>query len=93
MVAVKSITFSGPGPRRLPVGLSVARAEDDPRPAHVVEPGETVEVDDELFDRMVEEPFWSAPAGSKPKRGSGSKPTSGDTMAGTEDGPVEEEIS
>lgn len=56
----KAITYKGPHEAiRLPAGMLVERPEDDGRPAHVVERGETITVEAELADELLESDSWS----------------------------------
>ena len=55
----KAITYKGPHEAvRLPVGTIVERPEDDDRSPHVVERGETITVEAELADGLLESDSW-----------------------------------
>lgn len=55
----QTVTYKGPHEAvRLPAGMLVDRPEDDGRPAHVVERGETISVEAEFAATLLESDSW-----------------------------------
>lgn len=69
---MKTITYTGENPVRLPVGSLVDRADGDDRPPHFAYPADAVTTDARTADRLAASGLWAASTRKASGKGSAS---------------------